>query len=257
MGFPLCCGAVESSSPPSPPPSPIGVSAEPRAHGPIRRWIIDHDDSWLFVALYITLAVVLSIWISLFWLVVVVGAHFALELIRHRHFDRWWPGVIVRALWEIKLDIALVIFALVIGVYMEFVLGVAGLSGAARVSLQAGARFAGWQRAIRGVLLSVDDGAQVARALLRRKRGNGTEANEEDKAPADDPTVWGGWTARWSLGDRLSIGLGGGSLLMLLIAPLLMGQPPEAIWETVLEELQPFPEPAAPEPDESMNDATP
>jgi hypothetical protein len=216
----------------------------PAASG-LRRWILEHDESWLFVGVYITLAVVLSIWISLFWLVVVVAGHFALEFVRHRHVDPWPPGVIVRALWEIKLDIGLVLFALVIGIYMEFILGIAGLSSAARAGLQSGARFAGWQRAIRGVLLSVDDAAQLGRAVVRSE-------NNVNDSEADESTLshrglwgrrgrWGGWTARWSLGDRLSISLSIISITLILLAPLLADQTFAETWSIILEELHPYP----------------
>lgn len=215
---------------------PAANAPAPAADSPLRRWILEHDESWLFVGIYITLAVVLSIWISLFWLVVVVAGHFALEWIRHRHIDPWWPGVLVRALWEVKLDIGLVLFALVIGVYMEFILGIAGLSSAARAGLQSGARFAGWQRAIRGVLLSIDDAAQLGRAVVRG------EKNVDDSETSESTiSRWGGWTARWSLGDRLSISLSIISITLILLAPLLADQTFAQTWSIILEELHPYP----------------
>ena len=51
----------------------------------LRDWVLNHDDSWIFIILYVGLAVVLSLWISLFWLLVVVAGHFVLEWIRQRH----------------------------------------------------------------------------------------------------------------------------------------------------------------------------
>lgn len=150
----------------------------------IRRWIIDHDDSWLFIIAYIGLAVVLSIWISLFWLVAVVAVHLAFEVVRQKATHEQWTTIISQALWELKLDIALVLFALVVSLYMEVVLGVVGLQGVARAGaatqagLRGGARFAAWQRIIRGVLLSVDGrmmplrwrGWLWARGTVRRMR---------------------------------------------------------------------------------------
>lgn len=50
-------------------------------------WVIRHDDSWLFTVLHIGLAVVLSIWIGLFWLVAVVVVHFAFEIVRQRSLN--------------------------------------------------------------------------------------------------------------------------------------------------------------------------
>ncbi len=56
------------------PEPPIQIPA-----GPLRRWLVMHDDQWTFIVPYIGLAVLLSALISLFWLVVVVAVHFALE----------------------------------------------------------------------------------------------------------------------------------------------------------------------------------
>lgn len=221
---------------PSTIPAPSSAADAEAIDSPLRQWVLEHDDSWLFVGVYITLAVVLSIWISLFWLVAVVAGHFALEWIRHRHVDPWPPGVLVRSLWEIKLDIGLVLFALVIGIYMEFILGIAGLSSAARAGLQSGARFAGWQRAIRGVLLSIDDAAQLGRAVVRG------EKNVDDSETSESTiSRWGGWLARWSLGDRLSISLSIVSMSLIVAAPLLTDQTFSDTWSIILDELHPYP----------------
>jgi hypothetical protein len=53
--------------------------------GPLRRWIIDHDNSRLFVVAYVGLELVLSIFVGLFWLVFVVGLHVVFELVRQHH----------------------------------------------------------------------------------------------------------------------------------------------------------------------------
>lgn len=92
----------------------------------VHEWIVNHDDSWVFIVLYIGLAVTLSIAISLFWLVAVVAAHAALEWYVHW---REHPSIVhtaARVAWEIKLDMSLVLFALALGVYKEFVMGIAG-----------------------------------------------------------------------------------------------------------------------------------
>ncbi|TVQ31900.1 MAG: hypothetical protein EA376_07895 [Phycisphaeraceae bacterium] len=205
----------------------------------LREWIINHDDSWLFIGAYVTLAVVLSIVISLFWLLVVVGIHILFEWIRQRHTDRWTPGVVVRVLWEVKLDIALVMFALALAVYMDVVLGAAGLGAAARTGTMSAARFAGWERAIRGVLISVDDMAHVARAA-GGKRKNGSDTEDSPDA-AETFSMWGGWTQRWAVGDHIGFWLLVVSLLCIAAAPALIGQTPQEVWLTLLEELRPLP----------------
>jgi hypothetical protein len=187
--------------------------------GPIRRFIIDHDDKWLFTVSYIGAAVLLSIWISLFWLLVVVGVHFAFELARCRHHAHSWSSALAVSAWEVKLDVALVAFALALAVYMDVLLGVAGLQGAARVGANAGravrggTRFMVWKRVLRGVLLSVDDAAQVGRAALRaRRKKRGEPDDETDDEPENQPEneddttrepSGSPWRGSWGLADRL------------------------------------------------------
>ena len=212
--------------------------------GPIRRFIVEHDDKWLFTVLYIGAAVILSIWISLFWLIVVVGVHFAFELVRFRHRGQSWAPAITLATWEIKLDIALVFFALALGVYMDVLLGIAGLQGAARVGANAGravrggTRFVVWKRVLRGILLSVDDAAQVGRAALRA-RGKQGDANDSD----DDEEILDGspWLGRWGLGDRLTIGFAAVCVVLLLVAPWLTEHDASAVLSIVGGELHPWP----------------
>ncbi len=150
----------------NPPGQAEGSSAEPKGH--VRSWILNHDETWTFTVFYIGLALVLSMFISLFWLAAVVAIHAAMEWYRQRAESR--SRVMSRVFWEIKLDVALILFAMVVSVYMDFFLGIAGLGQAARLGARAGARMgtrmAGWQRALRGALLSMDDAAQVVKALL-------------------------------------------------------------------------------------------
>jgi hypothetical protein len=204
---------------------------EAQTRSPLHVWVLNHDDSWLFIALYIGLAVVLSLAISLFWLVVVVAAHAALEWYVHW---REHPSIVhtaARVAWEIKLDMALVVFALALGVYMEFVMGVAGLSAAAR-GAQATGRFVAWQRALRGILLTVDDAAQVARAASGRGSADDVEVPKEG---------WGGWTSRWTFGDRFSLAFGVACLLLIVISPWLTGMGVTEVLDLLAAEMDPWP----------------
>jgi hypothetical protein len=200
-------------------------------------WIRNHDESWLFIACYVGLAVVLSVWISLFWLGVVVAGHFALELWRQKLISP--RGYIRRALWEIKLDIALVGMALALAVYMDLLLGVVGAQSAARATavaqkgLKAGSRFAAWERAIRGFLLSADDVAQVARAAAARAARGRSPVGELPSLSAG-PLVW-------SRGDRFAVALGATSLLLILLAPLWTEHTIGSVAALLLEQVRPFP----------------
>lgn len=219
-------------------------------------WIRQHDESWLFVLSYITLAVVLSVFISLFWLVVVVLVHFLFEVIRQSARFQTRGRIFWEALWEVKLDIALVLSAFVLALYMEALLGILGLRSASQAGVAAsqsarlGARIGGWERAIRGILISVDDGAHAVRPLMRRMNGrrNGGNGDEEKEDPGEEakksrhghdstPFLYSSWTK----GDYFTL-----SLLALMV--VLMGLAPSLTEHTlldsihiVLEELHPFP----------------
>jgi hypothetical protein len=230
--------------------------------GPVRSWIVNHDNSRLFVVLYIGLAVVLSIWIGLFWLVVVVGAHFVLEWIRQAYLRDGFIPTLFETLWELKLDIALVLFALALSLYLDLIFGVVGIGSAARLGAAAragargGARFAAWQRTIRGILLSLDDAAQVIKAVLTgKKRPSLAVIDTSNMVDAASPSPitaepepdkarsgrWGSWGARWGKGDWISIGLGVICLLLIVIAPLFTHHTVASMLMTLTQELQPFP----------------
>jgi hypothetical protein len=203
----------------------------------LRTWILNHDDSWLFIGLYVGLAVVLSIAISLFWLIVVVAAHAALEWYVHWREHPSPLHTAARVAWAIKLDISLILLALALTVYMEFVMGVAGLSAAAR-GVQASGRFIAWQRAVRGALLSLDDAAQLARAAAPGGRTRSGAPAQDHDTPSPG---WGGWTDRWTLGDRCSLALGAASLLAVLVAPWVTGLSAAATLSAIGAELHPWP----------------
>jgi hypothetical protein len=208
-------------------------------------WILTHDDSKLFMALYIGLAVVLSIAIGLFWLVVVVTVHFGFELIRQRNRHKNWLRVFAEAFWELKLDIALVLFAFVISLYMDIVLGAAGLGGAARLGAAAarsGARFAAWQRIIRGVLLTVDDAAQVVRAVSVAKNNKDDSQDEDEPEPAEagQDHPFGSWAGAWGRGDWISVVLGVVFIVMLALTPFLTEHTYPSALTVLAEELHPL-----------------
>jgi hypothetical protein len=144
----------------------------------VRDWARDHDEKWLFVALYLGLSVGLSIFISLFWLVVVVAAHFALELYRQSSRQATRRDVALHAMWEVKLDVGLVILAFTLVLYIDVVLGLLGVQAASRAAAatrataRIGARAAAWERNIRTFLLTVDEMARITHAAVLYRRGS-------------------------------------------------------------------------------------
>lgn len=213
---------------------------EPPEQGKIRQWIINHDDSWWFIVPYIGLAVILSIVLSLFWLVMVVLVHVLLELARQwmAKPDASIGAVISRTLWEVKLDIGLVLFALVLALYMELALGVLGLGHATRAGALAGSRVLVFQRVLRAILMSLDDMALLARAVMARGKGKNDEETEQPEIEVPES----GWGGHWSRGDYFSIGFGVISFLLIVFAPIITHHDVETTLETLAQELQPFPE---------------
>jgi hypothetical protein len=137
-----------------------------------------HDDSKLFVVSYVGLSIVLAFWLGLFWLAVVVLAHLLLEIIKQHDQDARPLPVLSRSLWELKLDVGLVLFGLVIALYMGVILGAAGLGAAARVGVRAATRVGIWQRGLRGLLMSVDDVANIASRAGSRRGKKAVPASE-------------------------------------------------------------------------------
>ncbi len=239
------------------------------------RWILKHDDSKVFVVLYIGLAVLLAIFLGLFWLALVVAVHLLMEMVKQHHFDSRPLPVLTRSLWELKLDIGLVLCGLVIGLYIEVFFSLVGIGHAGRAGAPVAARAGMWPRVIRGVLLTLDDVALVAKgAALRKNEGVDAEVDEVDREEAiakvgvasalaatgtqgdtldsgpsgaqedahPGSALWGDWIApRWSLGDRLSLGFAVLNLLLIIVAPLLTPHTLAGAWTEILEELRPFP----------------
>lgn len=211
------------------------------------RWVAEHDDSWLFTALYVGLALLLSTVISLFWLVVVVAAHGVLEwfaLSRRGVRDRR----LGRVAWHLKLDLGLVLVALSLGLYFEVLFGVAGLNAAARTGAQGAARFVAWQRTLRGVLLAADDAALVAKAVVARR----SAGSAGSPAAATTPAATTGpaasvppeplpWARPWPLGDRVAVALTVVFAALVLLAPVLTDHTAATAWSTVVAELHPWP----------------
>jgi hypothetical protein len=210
----------------------------------IREWILRHDDRWSFTIAYVGGAVVLSIWIGLFWLGVVMAVHALLEWVRQRAADPALPGVLGRVAWEMKLDAALFLFALALAVYMDVVLGAAGLGGASRMAahaasrgLRGGARMAGWVRTLRGVLLSLDDAALLAKAAVRGRDGEEGACDEDGEAEAVPLRPW----RSWGTGDHIGVWMGVAFLVSILAAPWLLPDGSVAgVWQTMLAELHPL-----------------
>lgn len=202
----------------------------------------DHDDRWSFIVCYVGGAVLLSIYLNLFWVTMLMLANFALKLYRNHLVTAERPFLL--ALWQIKLDISLIVFAVAIAVYAEHIFAILGISRMARAGqalrgLHLAARFGVIERALRVLLLIVDDLARIVNALvksMRRRKAvvNISEEMLQDIAPKS--------TRPWEnpgRGDFFSIGFGAVCFGLILLNPLLTGTPAIEIMARVAAELSP------------------
>jgi hypothetical protein len=221
------------------------------------RWIQTHDESWLFVAMYIGFAVVLSVWLSLFWLVAMVVIHFLLEVIRQSRVYEGWAAVASMASWEIRVDIALLLLAFAVSLYMDLIMAVLGLQSLGRAAVatsRVGARAVAWQRAVRAVVLGFDDVINGVRAIFLKKGSSGAEepevaegdSGETSPGPSSGPSApqppLPGWGQRWGFWDRFTMFLATGCLAAMILAPPLSESTYRDAARTLLEELRPFPD---------------
>jgi hypothetical protein len=242
-----------------------GAAAPARS---IAAWVRDHDERWTFVVLYLGLAIGLTMFVSLFWLVAVAGLHFALELYRQAHAGRSRWEVVGQALWEVKLDVGLVLLALTLVLYIDMVLGLLGLQSAARAAAvtragaRLGSRAAAWERNIRTFLLTIDEMVRVAHAaVMVRKRGGSRAAGREIRAagreiraakaakaavaervvPVAHRRPSEGWRGQWGTADWIGLGLVVAGILLMLLAPFLTPHDAGSATAALLAELRPIP----------------
>lgn len=211
------------------------------SHNALRSYqkiIVDHDESWLFTLAYVGLAVFLSLYISMFWLVAIAAAHGAIEWVSLR-LKGQNGNLFSKVVWHLRLDIVLIIFALWLSVYIDAIFGLLGLGAAARGGAQAGSRLLAWQRTLRGTLLTLDDLVQILRALFR-KRGvagcNETYPHERSKGETNAET-----TSKWKKGDVFLVGAGFLLAISIAAAPVLTEMDASEVFNRVVSDLQPWP----------------
>ncbi|HSJ25830.1 MAG TPA: hypothetical protein VK929_14230 [Longimicrobiales bacterium] len=211
----------------------------------LREWLRDHDDQWPFVVAYLGASVVLSIFISLFWLLVVIAVHLAFECYRQSHYVRGRSSVLLHALWEVKLDFGLAALAFAVALYVDVIMGLLGIQSAARIAqaTRVGARAAAWERNLRTFLLTIDEVTRISHAaytLGMRRRGR-TAGPRAAAAPAGRTGGMPPWRARWGWGDRIGLALVSAGVVLIVLAPLLTPHDLGAALSVILQQLQPFP----------------
>lgn len=201
----------------------------------VRTWTIDHDDRRSFVWPYFCISIVAGCFLSLFWLALLMAVHFGMEFYRQRTMGG--SRVFFRAAWEVKLDFALLLISVAISVYMDAAFGVLGIGRASATVARAGARVALIQKIIRPVLLSLDDVFRIL-GMLFTARGIGRSLEHADAVVVESEEA--PWAGTWSWGDRISIGIGVLSLVLLALSPAASGHDADAVLRIVVDEFRPF-----------------
>jgi hypothetical protein len=235
--------------------SSFDILAPSRSSG-LRDWVREHDERWSFVLLYLGLAVGLSVFVSLFWLLVVAGLHFLLECGRQAYHRQGRMEVVTQALWEVKLDVGLILLALTLVLYIDVVLGLLGIQSAARAAAvtragsRLGSRAAAWERNIRTFLLTVDEMARLAYAAVMVRKGERGARRRPVERPAPreqapppraisrEPSP--GWRGSWGMADRIGLLLVAAGVALLLAAPTLTPHDWGTAVTAILNELTPF-----------------
>ena len=210
----------------------------------IKNWIKDHDDRWSFVILYVGGAVCLSVFMNLFWVVMLMTGNFFLKF--YRNCLLAMPKPLLTSLWQVKLDIALVIFALMIGLYAEHVFAALGLSQAARAGqavrgLQMATRFGLIERGLKVFLMTIDDQARLVNAVVkaRKKKKSGQIVVPEEALPErEEEDVSLPWK-KWGKGDVFSVAFGAVCLCLILMAPVLTGHTYHGLSADIVSQLHP------------------
>lgn len=198
-------------------------------------WVVEHDERRSFLLPYLLLSVGFSLFVSLFWLVVLVGIHLGLELARARRLGLEPP--LPRALWEVKLDIGLLLLALSMAIYMDLAFGILGLGASSRAggaALRLGARSHLLRRVVRAFFLVLDDIVRVLGVVVAARGIRDTQA---PVAPEALPP----WRGRWSWGDRIALSLLATVSLLLALSPWFSGHGLGEILAIIWAEFHPWP----------------
>ncbi|NCO03221.1 MAG: hypothetical protein GW903_03420 [Alphaproteobacteria bacterium] len=218
---------------------------------PVKRWVKDHDERMSFILVYVGAAIVLSVYANLFWVALLMIGHYGLEVWRHYVIEAKRP--LLTALWHVKLDIALVLFALVIALYADLVMAALGLGQAARAGqavrgAQMLTRFAIIERGLRIFFLTIDDIARIGMIVWKVMKGKNSKISktkrdmdnarlklkeeEERIHPQAD-------SGKLSKGDIFSLSFGTLCLALIFSAPWITGLGVNETAITLINELKP------------------
>lgn len=208
----------------------------------IYQWVVDHDDRISFIFVYVGGAILLSVFMNLFWVACLMLLHLSLEVWRHIVLGHRYP--LGQALWCVKLDISLVLFALVVALYSDMIFGLLGIGQAARAAravagMEMLTRITIIERGVKVLFLTIDDISRVTHMLIKsfRKKKPVILDQELHLDEHEDHLVEGAMTK----GDIFALSFGVFCIALIFASAFIL---PEGIVDTVriiLHELSPFP----------------
>ena len=244
--------------------------------GPIKTWIVNHDRSLIFALVYVILTIVLSVFISYFWLLALVAVHIMIEWLSKSY--RGYRYRLAWTLWDVKLDLALVCLAFALLSYTGINAGVAGAQSATRagvlggrLSAAIGSRigflavageyltwigryfsrlapfFSRFGQLLTRFGIKVIDVVFSARVALFRKADMARAAARKRKPPRDcEPTRAEAptglpWQRRLSGGDWFAISVIVINLIAVFSAPLITDHSYASLFQSLATKLHPWP----------------
>ncbi len=245
-------------------PTANGATEAAPALGPVRQWILSHDERLSFAVAYVVLAVGLSLFVSLFWLLVLVAIHVYLEWLKKRYHGYAGGGhAVIWTLWDTKLDLALAMLAFVLAAYAGVSFGVAGAQSAGRAGVLASrlgpltrgfaaARvvlFRLWFAARIIIIRKADMARAAAQGKLTEQKA-AVRANEDAAAKLERQGVTGEmgpvpqvppWKTEWTRGDWIALTFITFNIVLLLINPIITDQTIVGMFQGFREQLHPWP----------------
>ena len=230
----------------------------------IRSFMLGHDENKIFVAIYIFLSAILCTFLSLFWFIVIIGAHCGIDSLKIYYQGADRKNAVSYSLKESRIDFLFIVICLALVFLCNFGVGVAGLrllrgmKTARTARLVKGAKTVEGTRTIRGI--ETIRGAKTARVAKTVEEAEFMEEMKfyEEKigecilgkaifetgqralgilTKPPRKGVW--WWKSLSLGDKISTIALVISLYFILINPLLEGSTVQEVLFTIWEEMKP------------------
>ncbi len=212
-------------------------------------WILLHDHSVTFAIVYVGLTILLSVFISYFWLAALVALHIGLEYLKKSYLHYPEGGVrIAWTFWDVKYDLALLCLAMVLAGYTGITAGAAGAQSVARMNLLArtAKNLLQFLKSLGKPLVDTIFSARVVlfrKADMKRARTHGIPLNlrnESEPATFSVPRCLP-WKHPITKGDWFALGVIVINLSALLAAPWIVGHSYATLLSNLGSKFHPWP----------------